>query len=150
MPYKNVVVIYEASPAGDELLEAACRIVKAQRAQLTILHINLLPLSQSLCPYAPGGDPVLDAQVQKAEKLAGKWGVRAVSAVRCARVFGVAVVNEIRTRGADLLALLSPDAEGLPEGRCLSADIEMVIRKITCALLLYRPARQRKATGGRR
>jgi nucleotide-binding universal stress UspA family protein len=149
MPYKNVVIIYDASPAGDELLEAVCRIVKAQRAQLTILHLNVLPLAQPLCPYAPGKDAALDALVQKVEKLAGKFGVKPVSAVRCARAFGITVANEIRTRGADLLALLSPDAEGLPEGRCLSADIETIIRKTACNLMLYRPARQRKSAVSR-
>jgi|GEM_PF-7004612 len=145
MPYKNVVVIHTPNPAGEELLEAVCRIVKAQRGQLTILHINLLPLAKPLCQYTPGGDPVLDAQVKSAENAAKKFGVKAVSAVRCARVFGVAVVSEIRTRGVDLLAVLSPDAEGMPEGRCLSADIETIVRKTTCNLMLYRPARQRKS-----
>jgi len=141
MPFANTMVVYDGTPEGDDLVDMVCRIARAHRARLTILHVKLVPLKEPLPQYAPGTDAEIDEAVSRGEKLADGRGVKAASAVRYARAVGAAILNEARVRGIDLLAMLTPEAAKLPPGACLSPDIEAVLQKASCPMLLYRPAR---------
>ena len=143
MAYRHAMVVYDGTPAADELLDMVCRIVRPHRAQLTILYVILVPLTEPLPKYAPDQDPEADALVGRAEKLADSRGVKAASAVRYGRTLGPAVVSEARAHGADLLALLAPDVvDRTSAGRCVSPDLETVLRRATCAVMLCRPSRE--------
>ena len=143
MSYEHAMVVYDGTPAADDLLDMVCRIVRPHRAQLTILYFKFVPLKEPLPRYEHGRDPEIDGLVARAEKLADSRGVKAASAVRYGRALGAAVVSEVRTRGVDLLALLSPDVvDRMPAGRCIGPDLETVLRQATCAVMLCRPARQ--------
>jgi hypothetical protein len=137
-------MVYDGTPDGDDLLDIVCHIAREHRAQLTILHVKLVPLTKALPKYALGADAEMDSLVARAERLAGKCKVRAASVVRYARALGVGVVAEARVRGIDLLAILAPDMESQTSGRCISADLETILQKIICAVLLCRPVRRRK------
>lgn len=141
MAYNNIMAVYDGTAAADDLLDMVCRIARAHRARLTILHIDLVPLQQPLPAYQPGADDAIDALVAKGEKLADGRGVKAASAVRYARAVGAAVIAEARVRGIDLVALLVPPQDKLPPDRCLTTDIEIVLHRLGCSVLLCRPAR---------
>lgn len=141
MPYRHVVTVYDGTPESDDLLDMVCRIARPHRARLTILHVKLVPLKQPLPTYRPGADPDMDQQVSQAEKLADGRGVKAASVVRYARAVGPAIVSEARVCCADLVALLVPDIDKAPAERCLGPDLETVLRRATCAVMLCRPAR---------
>jgi nucleotide-binding universal stress UspA family protein len=141
MPFANTMVVYDGTAEGDELLDMVCRIARAHRARLTILHIKLVPLKEPLPQYAHGIDAQIDEAVSRGEKLADSRGVKAASAVRYARAVGAAILNEARVRGIDLIAMLTPEPAKLPAGTCLSPDIEAVLQKAACPMLLYRPCR---------
>jgi len=98
-----------------------------------------VPLTEPLPVYQAGADPEIDALVARAEKLAEKRGVKAASAVRYGRTLGGAVLAEARVCGVDLLAMLAPDAEALQTQGGLGTDIENVLRKATCAVIICRP-----------
>jgi nucleotide-binding universal stress UspA family protein len=149
MPYAHAMVVYDGTPAADDLLDMVCRIVRPHRAQLTILYVKFVSLQEALPKYEPGSDPETDALVSRAGKLADSRGVKAAYAVRYARKLGAAVVSEVRTRGVDLLALLAPDAvDRTAAGRCISPDLETVLRHATCAVMLCRPSRGAQAQAG--
>jgi len=141
MPYRHVVTVYDGTPESDELLDMVCRIARPHRVQLTILHLKLVPLKEPLPGYVPGEDPEADALVAKAEKLADSRGVKAASVVAYVRARGAAIVAQARICGADLVALLVPDIDKMPSDRPLGPDIEIVLRRATCAVMLCRPAR---------
>ena len=143
MPYSHALTVYDGTPAADELLDMVCRIVRPHRAQLTVLCVKIVPLKEPLPRYERGADPDTDAILAKAQKLADSRGVKAATAVRFARALGAAVVSEARTRGVDLLALLAPDVvDRTPAGRCISPDLETVLRRASCSVMLCRPGRQ--------
>ncbi|HUT74400.1 MAG TPA: universal stress protein [Armatimonadota bacterium] len=143
MPYAHAMTVYDGTPAADDVLDMVCRIVRPHRAQLTILHVKLVPLKEPLPRYEPGKDAETDDLVARAERLADSRGVKAASAVRYARALGAVVVSEARVRGVDLLALLAPDVvDRTPAGRCISPDLETVLRRATCAVMLCRPSRE--------
>jgi len=139
MPYRNLMAVYDGTPQADELLDMMCSIARPERAQFTILYVRLVPLAEPLPVYQAGVDPQMDAFVAQAEKLAEKRGVKAASAVRYGRTLGGAVLAEARVCGVDLLAMLAPDAEALQTQGGLGTDIENVLRKATCAVIICRP-----------
>jgi len=141
MPYKHALTVFDGSAESENLLDMVCGIVRPHRAQLTILHVKLVPLTAALPKYDPAADPETAALLRKAEKFAEKRGVKAASAVRYARVLGSAVVAEARVCGVDLVALLAPDIQKPTPTQTLDSDIEIVLRKATCAVLLCRPSR---------
>jgi nucleotide-binding universal stress UspA family protein len=118
-----------------------CRIVRAHRGQLTILHVKLVAFTQPLPTWQPGADSEVDSLVSTADRFADRRGVRAASAVRYARELGAAVVAEARLRGADLIALLAPSIDRLVSHRGFGADIETLLRRATCGVMLFRPGR---------
>lgn len=139
MPYRHVISVYDGTPGSEDLLEMACNIVRAQHAQLTILHVRLVPLTQPLPSYEPGADAEIDAVVRKAEEFAEKRGVKPASAVRFARTLGGGALTEARLRGADLLALTAPSREDIQSRGGLDTDVDIVLRRAACAVLLLRP-----------
>jgi len=139
MPYHHVLTVYDGTPESENLLDMVCRIVRPHRARLTILLVKLVPLTKPLPGYEPGAEPEMAALVGQAEQFADKRGVKAASAVRYARALGAAVVSEARTRGVDLVALLAPDMEALQSESGSAADIDFVLSKSTCAVMLCRP-----------
>jgi nucleotide-binding universal stress UspA family protein len=141
MPYRHVLTVYDGTPESDDLLDMVCRIARPHHAELTILHVRLIPLAEPLPTYQAGADAELDAMISRAEKFGDKRGVKAASAVRYGRTLGAAVVEEARVRGVDLIALLAHDVDRLQSDHSLSADIETVLRRATCAVIFCRPKR---------
>ena len=141
MPYRQLVTVYDGSPEADELLDVVARIARAHRARLTILHLRIVPLKEPLQRYTPGADQELDEHVAKGEALADQQRIKAASVVAYVRAYGPAIVAQARMCGADLLALVVPDIDKMPADRTLSQDVELILRRAACAVMLYRPAR---------
>jgi len=139
LPYHHVLAVYDGTAASEDLLEVACNIARSQHARLTILHVRLVPLTETLPTYERGTDPEIDALVARAEQFAEKRGVKAAGAVHFARTVGGGALDEARTRGVDLLALLAPDRDRLQSLDSLGTDIEVVLRRAACAVMLVRP-----------
>lgn len=139
MPYHHLLTVYDGTPESEDLLDMVCRIARPHRARLTILIVKLVPRTKALPAYQPAVAPEIDQLVARAEQFADKRGVKAASAVRYSRSLGAAVVEEARTRGVDLIALLAPDMETLQSDSSAGADTDLVLRKATCAVMLCRP-----------
>jgi len=139
--YNHILTVYDGTTESEDLLDMVCRIVRAHRGQLTILHVKLVPFAQPLPTWQPGADSEVDSLVSTAERFADRRGVRAASAVRYARELGAAVVAEARSRGADLIALLAPSIDQLLSDRSFGSGIEPLLRRAACAVILFRPAR---------
>jgi nucleotide-binding universal stress UspA family protein len=143
MPYQHVVTVYDGTPESDDLLDMVCRVARPYRARLTILHLKPVPLREPLPRYTPGEDADTDARVAKAEKLAASHRIEAASVVAYVRARGAAIAAQARICGADLVALLAPAADRTPSAESgLDPDIEFVLRRVACAVMLWRPARR--------
>jgi nucleotide-binding universal stress UspA family protein len=140
MAIRHVLTVYDGTPASDTLLDMVCKIVHPHRARLTILHVNVVPRSQRLPTYQPGSDPETEALLREAEGLAERWKVKAACAVRYARAWGPAVVAESRVSGVDLVALLAPQVGISSPAERLGADIDYVLHRLTCAVMICRPS----------
>jgi hypothetical protein len=108
---------------------------------LTILIIQVVPLSQELPTYQPGADPEVDQLMKKAEQIARRRRTNSATEVRYVRTLGPAVVSEVRLHDADLVAVSVPDMERLPSDEASHTDLRVVLRQVSCAVMLFRPSR---------
>jgi hypothetical protein len=141
MPLEHTIAIYDGSPGAEELLDSVARLVRTHRGRLTILIARIVPLAEKMPTYLAGEDPEVDEMVRRAERQARSRGVNHAVHVRYARALGAAVVSEARIHSADLVALPVPDPGRIPSDLAEWEDIRLVLRQVTCAVMLYRPGR---------
>ncbi len=141
MQPEHVIAVYDGTPGADELLDSLSRLVRAYRGRLTILIVRTVRLAEAMPTYTPGADRSVDEMVERAERLARSRGVNHSVHVRYVRAFGPAVVSEARLHSADLVALPVPDPGRIPSDLAEWEDLRLVMRQVTCAVMLYRPSR---------
>jgi len=141
MAYQHILAVYDGSEDARQLLDMVCRIARPNKARVTVLIVQVLPLSEELPTYAPGVDPTIDALVTEAEDLADTRGIKAATSVRYARALAPAVVAESRLRGVECVALSIPDLERLPSEQAWHNEVRTLLRQTACAVMLCRRAR---------
>ncbi len=141
MPYKHVLAIYDGTQRSEDVLDMICRIVRPRQAQLTMLIVKVVPLAQELPTYTPGADPEVDGLVQRTEKLVRELKVNAATSVRYVRALGPTIISEARLHAVDLVALAVPDLERLTSDQAEHTDLRLVLRQVSCAVMLLRPSR---------
>ena len=141
MAYQHILTVYDGSDDARELLDMICRIARPNKARVTILLVQVVPLTEELPTYASGLDPAVDALVKQAEDLADARGVKAATSVRYARALGPAIVAESRLHGIDCVAVSIPDLDRMPSEEAWHSEVRTVLRQTTCAVMLCRPAR---------
>jgi len=141
MAYQHILAVYDGSEDARQLLDMVCRIARPNKARVTVLIVQVIPLSEELPSYASSVDPIVDALVKEAEGLADARGVRAATGVRYARALAPAVVAESRLHAVDCVALSIPDLDRMPSEEAWHSEVRTVLRQSTCAVMLCRPAR---------
>ena len=141
MAYRHILTVYDGSEDARQLLDMVCRIARPNKARVTILIVQVIPLSEELPTYAPGVDPTVDALVKEAENLANARGVTAATGVRYARALAAAVVAESRLHGVECVALSIPDLDRMPSEAAWHNEVRTMLRQTTCAVMLCRPGR---------
>jgi len=141
MAYRHILTVYDGSEDARQLLDMVCRIARPNKARVTILIVQVIPLSEELPTFAPGVDPTVDALVKEAENLANARGVTAATGVRYARALAAAVVAESRLHGVDCVALSIPDLDRMPSEAAWHNEVRTMLRQTTCAVMLCRPGR---------
>jgi hypothetical protein len=141
MELEHAIAVYDGSEAAEELLESVSRLVRAWRGRLTILIARTVPLAEPMPTYTPGEDAEMDAMVARADGLARSRSVNHAVHVRYVRALGPAVVSEARLHSADLVALPVPDPGRIASDLAEWEDIRLVMRQVTCAVMLYRSGR---------
>ena len=141
MPYKHVLAIYDGTQRSEDVLDMICRIVRPHQTQLTMLIVKLVPLAQELPTYTPGADAEVDGLVQRTEKLVRELKVNAATSVRYVRALGPTIISEARLHAVDLVALAVPDLERLTSDQTEHTDLRLVLRQVSCAVMLLRPSR---------
>ena len=141
MAYQHILTVYDGSTDSQQLLDMVCRIARPNRARVTVLIVQVIPLSKELPTYAPGADPAIDEIVREAEDMAERRGVTVATSALYARLVAPAVVAESRLHGVDCVALSIPDLDRMPSEEVWHEEVRTVLRQTACAVLLCRPAR---------
>lgn len=141
MAYRHMLAVYNGSEDARQLLDMVCRIARPDKARVTVLIVQVIPLSEELPTHAPGANPAVDALVKEADDLASARGIQAAISVRYARAIAPAVVAESRIHGVECVALSIPDLERLPSEQAWHNEVRTLLRQTACAVMLCRSAR---------
>ena len=106
--YRTIVVPVVRSPESEEALVAAARLAAERGSTIAIVHVIEVPLEQPLDAPMPEREQRADEILDQAQALVESYGVRAVSRLVRARSVGPAIVDEARSRNAELVVLGAP------------------------------------------
>ncbi|MCC6173744.1 MAG: universal stress protein [Chloroflexi bacterium] len=105
MQASRILVPVKGTPVDDEVVQLACSIASATKAEVCAIHVievkRTLPLDAELLAEAEHGEDVLNHTEQIAERL----GVSIGTDLLQARDVGPAIVDEAMDRGVDLIVM---------------------------------------------
>jgi basic amino acid/polyamine antiporter, APA family len=106
--YRTIVVPVIRSPESEEALVAAARLAAERGSRIAIVHVIEVPLEQSLDAPMREREQSANDILDEAQALVESYGVRAVTRVVRARSAGRAIVEDARTRNAELVVVGAP------------------------------------------
>jgi APA family basic amino acid/polyamine antiporter len=106
--YRTVVVPVVRSAESEEALVAAARLAAERGSRIAIVHVLEVPLERPLDAPMPALEQTADDLLDEAQALVESYGVRAVTRLVRARSAGPAIVDEARSRNAELIVVGAP------------------------------------------
>jgi nucleotide-binding universal stress UspA family protein len=101
----RILVPLKGNVTDNEVLELACDVARASKAQVYVIHVievnRTLPLDAELQDEAERGEDLLN----QAEQLAENLGLTIHTDLLQARDVGSAIVDEVLERGIDLVVM---------------------------------------------
>ena len=138
----TLLVAYDGSPMSEAQLHLACRSADNIGAAVRVLHV--IELSRHIpldVPLPADSQARVDAILDRAERIVGRYGVRAQLAVDRARSVGEAVVTDAREVGARAIFIGLRDRNRPGAALMLSATLRHVLQHAPCPVQIgYLPA----------
>ena len=103
--YRTIVVPILRTAESEEALIAAARLATERRATIAIVRVIEVPLHLELQARIPELERSADRELDDAQALVESYGVHAVTRLARARSAGPAIVDEVRTRNAELVVI---------------------------------------------
>lgn len=102
---RSILVPVDGSDAADYALAAACDVAKRAKARVYALHVIEVPRSLALDAEMMVEVQRGDAILERAEQIAGEFGLKVEGDLVQARQAGHAVVDEATERGVDAIVI---------------------------------------------
>ena len=141
--YRTIVVPVVRTPESEEALVAAARLASERGSRIAILHVLEVPLHMPLDADMPDEEEAADALLDDAEALVERYGVMVMTRLIRARAAGEAIVDEVQSRAAEVVAL------GAPRRRRLGPERQAVFGRTVDYVLKAAPSRVLLAAGRR-
>jgi nucleotide-binding universal stress UspA family protein len=135
------VVPVVRTPESEEALVAAARLASERGSRIAIMHVLEVPLHMPLDADMPEEEAEADALLDDAEALVERYGVSAVTRLVRARAAGEAIVEEVQSRAAQVVAL------GAPRRRRFGPERQAVFGRTVDYVLKAAPTRVLLAAG---
>jgi APA family basic amino acid/polyamine antiporter len=139
--YRMIVVPVVRTPESEEALVAAARLASERGSRIAILHVLEVPLHMPLDADLPEDEEAADALLDDAEALVERYGVPVVTRLIRARAAGEAIVEEVQSRDAEVVAL------GAPRRRRFGPERQAVFGRTVDYVLKAAPTRVLVAAG---
>jgi APA family basic amino acid/polyamine antiporter len=134
--YRTIVVPAVRSAESEEALVAAARLAAERGSRIAIVHVLEVPLEQPLDAPLPALEQTADDLLDEAQALVESYGVRAVTRLVRARSAGPAIVDEARSRNAELVVLGAPRARIRGGKPVFGKTVDYVLRHSPSRVLL--------------
>jgi APA family basic amino acid/polyamine antiporter len=139
--YRTIVVPVVRTPESEEALVAAARLASERGSRIAIMHVVEVPLHMPLDADMPEEEAEADALLDDAEALVERYGVPVVTRLVRARAAGEAIVDEVQSRAAEVVAL------GAPRRRRFGPERQAVFGRTVDYVLKAAPTRVLLAAG---
>jgi len=106
--YRTIVVPITRTAESEEALVAAARLAAERRATIAIVKVVEVPFELALDAGMPEEERLANEELDHAQALVESYGVRAVTRLARARSAGPAIVDEVKTRNAELVVVGAP------------------------------------------
>jgi basic amino acid/polyamine antiporter, APA family len=134
--YRTIVVPVVRSAESEEALVAAARLAAERGSRIAIVHVLEMPLDQPLDAPMPALEQAADDLLDEAQALVESYGVRAVTRLVRARSAGPAIVDEARSRNAELIVLGAPRVRIRGGKPVFGKTVDYVLRNSPSRVLL--------------
>jgi APA family basic amino acid/polyamine antiporter len=133
--YRRILVPMKLGEIGEEMLATAVKLAQESGATVEALYVIRVPLDTPLDRDDPEAEERAAASLAEAQLLGADYGVRIEGDVVRARAIGQAIVDEARSRRADLIVLGSAP-RWRRQSRFFSPTVDYVLRKAPSEVLI--------------
>jgi basic amino acid/polyamine antiporter, APA family len=134
--YRAIVVPVVRSAESEEALVAAARLAAERGSNIAIVHVIEVPLEQPLDAPMREREQAANEILDEAQALVESYGVRAVTRLVRARSAGPAIVEDARTRNAELVVLGAPRVRIRAGKPVFGKTVDYVLRNSPSRVLL--------------
>jgi APA family basic amino acid/polyamine antiporter len=134
--YRTIVVPVTRSAESEEALVAAARLAAERGSTVAVVHVIEVPLDLPLDVELPLDEEEADDVLDNSAALLESYGVRAVTRLARARSAGPAIVEEARSRDAELVILGAPRTRPRPHGRIFGRTVDYVLKHSPSRVLI--------------
>lgn len=135
-PPSRILVPLKLADIGEEVLATALRLAEERTAEVRVLHVLRVPMSQPLdAPIEGGGEEAAREAMEEVREIAAEQGVSVVPVIVRARSLSEAIVAEAEASGADLIVMGSA-ARWRPKRRFFSPTVDGVLRRARCEVMV--------------
>jgi basic amino acid/polyamine antiporter, APA family len=126
--YRTIVVPILRTVESEEALVAAARLAAERRATIAIVRVLEVPLSLPLDAALPVEEEEANRELDDAQAFVEGYGVRAVTRLVRARNAAAAIVDEVRSRTAELVVVGAPRRRTRPGRPIFGRTVETVLK----------------------
>jgi basic amino acid/polyamine antiporter, APA family len=134
--YRTIVVPVVRSAESEEALVAAARLAAERGSRIAIVHVLEMPMEQPLDAPLSDREQEADDLLDQAQALVESYGVRAATRLVRARTAGRAIVEEARSRGAEVVVLGAPRVRVRGGKPVFGKTVDYVLRHSPSRVLL--------------
>ena len=134
--YRTIVVPILRTAESEEALVAAARLAAERGATIAIVRVLEVPLQLPLDAELPEAEAEANHELDDAQAQVESYGVRAVTRLVRGRTAAAAIVDEARSRNAELIVLGAPRRPGRRSRPVFGSTVETVLKSSPSRVLV--------------
>lgn len=134
----RVLVPVQGTALSDRMVALGCQMAKARDARIEVFYVIEMPWTLPLNASLPAEDRLAADELDRARRIAARYGVTLETRVANTREAGRAIVDEAITTGADII--LMGDVPRKRGGTRFSDTTTYVFTHAPCEVVIDRPA----------
>jgi nucleotide-binding universal stress UspA family protein len=138
--YRRILVPLAGETGAENALAVACRLAAEHRAQITGVTVIELPPELPLDAHMVEEEAQAKGLLERADAIAGRYGVAFAGRTLRAREAGMVIVDEADRVGADVVVLSAPRRQRPGSNRrAFGRTSGYVLRHASCRVMLLAP-----------
>ncbi len=130
-------ILLPCQEKGDtELIQIACELAKAHKAEVTCIHVLKIPSTVPLEIAIPNCEKDADLILGKAEAVAREFGISIKTDLVRARSFSDAILDILEEKKIDLLIIGSLGPKINPTDKGIPAELQKILKDSTCRVFI--------------